>query len=584
MSLIAELKRRNVIRMAGLYLVGAWLLVQVAGTLLPMFEAPAWVARSIVIVLALGFVPALVFSWVFEWTPQGWKRDEEVPRDNAFAPATNRRMDRWITVGLALALAYFGFDRLVLAPKREAALVDAATRAGAAEATAKAHATELEKSIAVLPFENRSGDAAQAYFAEGLTDELTTALARISALKVIARNSAARYKGSDKRPADIARELGVAALVAAASETNLWSESYERDEKDVLTLQSEVARAIAQAISVRLSPVETQRLTGPRTVDPRAFEEYLRGRALWNQRTEAGVREALVHLENATRIAPEFALGYAGVADSHILLGVLGFDPPRERLPLAKAAALRAIELDPGAGEPHASLGDILLHFDWDYVGAEAEHRKAFELAPAFATAFHWGSEVQSAQGDFKGALARLDRARALDPLSMIIRSTHADVLGRLGRREDAVAELRETIRLDPKFPRSRMELVLQLCALGRADAALTEAREVAAMAPEDVAVQSALGLALARAGHGDEARALLKRLDAESERRFVPAVELARIAAGLRERETTLAYLERAVAAREGFLPFIASDDEFSFLRGEPRFVAIEKSIGLSP
>ena len=429
---------------------------------------------------------------------------------------------------------------------------------------------------------------------------MTTALARISALKVIARNSAARYKDSQKRPSQIGRELGVAtlvtgsvlraggrvrytaALVSADTERNLWAESYERGERDILTLQSEVARAIAKAIAVQLSPAESARLTDTRTVDPRAFDEYLMGRALWNQRTEQSVRAALEHFERSTRIAPDFALGYAGVADSHVILGVYGYDAPRSAMPLARKAALRAMRLDPGAGEPHASLGDILLHYDWDWAASEREHEQAIALSPAFATAYLWGSEAQVLNGDLTGALSRLQRARSLDPLSMNIRSTYAATLGLLGRREQAVAELREAIALDPAFPRTRRELALQLLALGRTGEALAAARSLAQLAPDNLPAQAVLGLCLGRAGQAEEARTLLKRLDTARGGTFTSSLELARIAAGLLDRELTLRYLERAVEAREGFLPFVGGDQEFAFLREDPRFLAIERRIGI--
>jgi TolB-like protein/Flp pilus assembly protein TadD len=457
-----------------------------------------------------------------------------------------------------------------------------------------------DKSVAVLPFDNRSGDRAQDFYADGLTDELTTALSRISALKVIARNSAELYKGSGKRPSEIGRDLGVAALVtgsvlraggrvrytaalvAAATERNLWAESYDRDERDVLTLQSEVARAIAKAIAVRLSPGETERLSGTHVVDPRAFDEYLLGRALWNKRTEQSTRAALVHFQNATHIAPDFALGYAGVADSHIILGVHGFEPPRSAIPKAKAAALQAIKLDPDAGEPHASLGDILFHYDWDWAASEREHEKAIDLAPAFATGYQWGSEAQILNGDLAGALARLQRARELDPLSMIIRASLANTLGLLGRREEAAAELRAAIALDPIFPRTRRELALQLLALGRTDEALVEARQLVKVVPDNLPALAVLGLCLGRAGHTDEARALLKQLEGEPGKPFISSLELARIAAGLLDRELTIRYLQRAVGAREGFLPFIGGDDEFAFLHHEPRYLEITRIIGI--
>jgi TolB-like protein/Flp pilus assembly protein TadD len=542
---------------------------------LPRGETPATFCAQIATLLAGGKVPGTAPTHTSPVTP---------------ATSPDLRWKRTALLGVAVVMvALVGAQAWrVLRPKP------------AGHATVPVPATVPEKSVAVLPFENRSGDHGQDFYADGLTDELTTALARISALKVISRNSAARYKGSEKRPSEIGHELGVstlvtgsvlraggrvrynAALVSADTERNLWAESYERSERDVLTLQSEVARAIAKAIAVRFSPEESARLAGTRTVDPRAFDEYLMGRALWNQRTEQGVRAALVRFETATRIAPDFALGYAGVADSHIILGVYGYDPPRSAFPLAKVAAMRSLRLDPGAGEPHASLGDILLHYDWDWVASEREHQKAIALAPAFATAYLWASEAQVLDGDLNGALARLQHAQALDPLSMTIRTTLAATLGLLGRREQAIAELRGAIALDPTFPRARRELALQLLALGRTDEALETARKLGELAPDNLPAVAVLGLCLGRSGHAPEARALLKRLDGESNKPFVSSLELARIAAGLQDRDLTIRYLERAVEAREGFLPFIGGDDEFAFLHRDPRFLAIERMIGI--
>ena len=600
MSLIAELKRRNVIRMAGLYLVGAWLVVQVSSTVLPMYNAPQWLPRSIVILIAVGFIPTLIFSWVFELTPSGIKRDEEVTPEESIAPQTAQRMNRAIIVVLLLALGYFGFDRFVLLPQREAALVGAATRSGAEQATARAREVELDKSIAVLPFDNRSGDTGQDYYADGLTDELTTTLARISALKVIARTSAARFKGSDKSPSTIGRELGVAALVtgsvlraggrvrytaelvSAVTEKTLWADSFERDERDVLTLQSQVAQAIAKAIEVRLSPIEATRLAGSHTVDPRAFDEYLRGRALWSKRSEASVRQALVHFQNSTKIAPDFSLGYAGIADSYIILGVWGFESPGDVFPAAKAAAQHAITLDPTAGEPHASLGDIHFHYDWDWQGSQHEHEQAIQLSPAFATAYQWAAEPLEIEGDYSGAIAMLRHAQELDPLSMVIRAQLGRVLALSGHRDEAIAGLREAIALDPEFLRTRRELVRQLLSANRNDEALLQARQLVALDPKDIPSLSHLGLSLGKSGFFEEARGMLGRLEGESKKHFVSSLERARISAGLGERETTLNYLEKAVADREGNVPYLATDEEFDFLHGDPRYVAILRAIGI--
>jgi len=208
-NFFVELKRRNVIRMAGLYLVGAWLVVQVAGTVLPMFGAPEWLPRTIVVLLAIGFVPAVISSWVFELTPEGLKREEDVSPERSITPQTGRRMDRMIIVALVLALGYFAFDKFVLTPRREAALVSSAS-------PNESKSVINEKSIAVLPFENRSRDPDNAYFADGIQDEILTRLAKIADLKVISRTSTQHYKSAPENLSEIARQLGVAHIVDAS--------------------------------------------------------------------------------------------------------------------------------------------------------------------------------------------------------------------------------------------------------------------------------------------------------------------------------------------------------------------------------
>ena len=343
MSFFAELKRRNVLRAAAFYAASAWLLVQVATQVFPFFHVSEWVVRWIVMAAIIGFPFAMLFSWYYEWTPQGIQRESAIAPDESLTRQTGKKLDRWIIAILGAAVVLLLANTFVLHKD---------TRNANARAVP-------DKSIAVLPFDNRSGDRSQDYFADGLTDELTTTLARISALKVIARASAARYKGTDKSASLIGRELGVATLVtgsvlraggrvrytaelvSASTQTTLWADSYERGERDIFALQAEVASAIAKAIAVRLSPDETTRLASSRPVDPKAFDEYLRGRSLWNQRSEPAVREALIHFQNATRIAPDFALGFAGLADSYIILGVYGYEAPRDAFPAAARTNMR---------------------------------------------------------------------------------------------------------------------------------------------------------------------------------------------------------------------------------------------------
>src|SRR5437764_7090546 len=324
-NFFSELKRRNVVRMAGLYLVGAWLLTQVASTVLPMFGAPDWLPRSIVILLAIGFLPALIFSWVFELTPQGLKRDEDVRPEESIAPQTARRMDRLIIAVLVLALAYFSFDKFVLAPRRAAAPNDSSSAASA-------------KSIAVLPFENLSDDKQNAYFAEGVQDEILTRLAKVADLKVIARTSTKRFQSAPENLADIAKQLGVmnilegsvqksndqvrvnVQLINALTNVHLWAEIYDRKLTDIFAVESDISKTIADTLQAKLTGSEKQMIASQPTTDTTAYELYHKGRSLWEKRSGDNIPKAISFYEQAIARDPNYALAYAGLADAYILL------------------------------------------------------------------------------------------------------------------------------------------------------------------------------------------------------------------------------------------------------------------------
>src|SRR5436190_9564716 len=289
-SFLTKLKRRNVVRMAGLYLVGAWLLVQVAGTVPPMFGAPDWLPRSIVVLLAIGFVPALILSWVFELTPDGLKREAELPPEQSIAPQTARRMDRMIITVLVLALGYFVFDKFALGPRHETALAHTAPWPNEVSTPMVS-----AKSIAVLPFENLSSDKENAYLADGIQDEILTKLASIADLKVISRTSTAKYKSKPEDLKVVSQQLGVAnvvegtvqkasdkirvnvQLIDARADSHLWAKSYDRDAKDVFAVESEVSQEIADALQAKLSPNEANTLAIAPTRDPEAYDLFLKG-------------------------------------------------------------------------------------------------------------------------------------------------------------------------------------------------------------------------------------------------------------------------------------------------------------------
>ena len=398
-SLFAELKRRNVLRMAGLYLVGAWLVVQVAGTVLPMFGAPEWLPRTIVVLLAIGFVPAVIFSWVFELTPQGLKREDDVAPEHSITPQTGRRMDRTIIVVLVLALGYFAFDKFVLTPRREAAPVSSAV-------PNESKSVINAKSIAVLPFENLSEEKANAFFTEGVQDEILTHLARIADLKVISRTSVMQYKsGVPRNLREIGQQLGVAhvvegsvqraankvrvnaQLVDARNDAHLWAQTYDRDLADVFAIQSEIAKAIADQLQAKLSPNEKKAIEQPPTTDLAAFDLYSRAKSLlltnFSATGEKDVRKAIELLDEAVKRDPSFFDAYCQLAYAHELLyAVWGSDHTPARLALAEAAVQAATRLRPDAAETHLARAAYLYRGLRDYAGALAELEIARRALP----------------------------------------------------------------------------------------------------------------------------------------------------------------------------------------------------------
>ncbi len=368
-NFFAELKRRNVVRMAGLYLVGAWLIVQVAGTILPMFGAPDWLPRTIVILLVIGFVPALIFSWVFELTPQGLKRDEEVPLEQSIAPQTGRRMDRMIIAVLVLALGYFAVDKFVLSPRRDFAL-----------SPNEHQPTVNAKSIAVLPFENLSSDKDNAYFAEGIQDEILTRLAKVGALKVISRTSTAHYASSPQNLPEIARQLGVAnilegsvqkaanavhinvQLIRAATDEHLWAESYNRELQNIFSVEGEVAGAIADQLKAKITGSEKESLKARPTSNPQAYDAYLHGLAFEGRADPLvpNIRNSIAAFDEATRLDPDFAVAWAHLTRQQSFLFNARDQTPQRR-DEAHAALEKAMKLAPRS--PETQLAEGFYHY-----------------------------------------------------------------------------------------------------------------------------------------------------------------------------------------------------------------------------
>jgi TolB-like protein len=367
-SFLHELKRRNVIRMAGLYLVGAWLTVQVASTLLPMFGAPDWLPRTIVLVLAIGFVPALLFSWIYELTPEGLKRDAEVPPEASIGKQTAQRMEHLLVVLLLLAVAYFVVDKFVLVPKRAAAAPATVAARPATSVASSENLSAPRKSIAVLPFENLSENKENGYFADGVQDQILTGLAKIGDLKVISRTSTQKYASRPENLSQIAKELGVAhilegsvqragnrvlinvQLIDAATDSHLWAESYDRTLEDVFAVQGEVAKKIAEQLAATLSRGELNAISARPTEVPDAYDAYLKARAYATRvvQTREQADRLLEAYREAVRLDPKFAIAWADLARELFRMSWVGLDPSGKLQAEGEQALRTAAELAPG--------------------------------------------------------------------------------------------------------------------------------------------------------------------------------------------------------------------------------------------
>ena len=435
MTFLDELKRRNVIRMAGLYLVGAWLATQVASTLLPVFEAPAWAMKAVVGVLAAGFIPAMVFAWVFELTPDGLKRDAEVPPEHSIGPQTARRMERMFLLLLALALGFFAFDKFVLAPQREAALVAATTETVKAEASNGSKAIS-EKSIAVLPFVNMSADKDNEYFSDGIAEEILNALAQVQDLKVAGRTSSFQFKGKNEDLTTIGETLGVAhvlegsvrkqgdkvritaQLIRAKDGYHQWSETFDGDLQDVFALQERIAQAIARKLQVTLSGQQAQRLVDAGTQNPDAYQLYLQASSIFDHRDGAHMLEAVQQLEQAIALDPGYARAYSRLAAVHGILPTYVPGRYANRETQVRRKARRAIELDPRLAEPWAAMGmTSSLSGSISLIESRKYFEKALQLDPDDITSNFWFGLALVRSGYNRAGVERIEHALAVDPL-----------------------------------------------------------------------------------------------------------------------------------------------------------------------
>jgi len=462
------------------------------------------------------------------------------------------------------------------------------------------HPSSVIHSLAVLPLESLSNDASQDYFADGMTDELISDLGQISTLRVISRTSVMVYKRARKPLPQIARELDVdavvegtvlrsgdrvritAQLIEASTDKHLWSQSYEGELRDTLTLQNKVARAIADQIRINLNPQEQAALNRVTVVNQDAYEPYLKGRYFWNKRTPDGLSKAIDYFNEAIERKPDYAEAYAGLADSYALAGdwKYGLLAPRGAYPKAKAAATKAIMLDGTLGEAHISLAFCLDNFDWDWESAGKEFTRGIELSPGYATGHEWYGWHLAALGRHGEAVAEVEKAASLDPLSPSIGADLAEELLVAHRFDEAIKQSRNTVILDPFFAPAHYVLGQALVQKHNYTEAIAELQKAIELSPGSTAFIANLAYAYAVSGMRDEAVKILNDLKNRSPQAFSNAPEIAMVYVGLGEKDQAMAWLEKGYAER--FSPWVLMRPCFDPLRSDPAFQDLIRRIGL--
>jgi TolB-like protein/Flp pilus assembly protein TadD len=453
-----------------------------------------------------------------------------------------------------------------------------------------------------LPLENLSKDPEQEYFADGMTDQLITNLAQVSALRVISRTSAMQYKGTKKSLSEIARELHVdavvegtvihagdrvrisAQLIEASSDHHLWAASYERDLRNVLSMQDEVTRAIVSEVRVKLTAQEQARLVNTHPINPDAFQLYLKGRYYWYKLNPEALQKATAYYQRALDEDPAYALAYAGLADSYNSLAFFTVFPPREVMPKAKAAAVKALELDDNLAEAHVSLGWAGFTYDLDWPAAGKHLERATVLNPAYPLAHSYYSLYLGALGRSEEGLTEAKRALDLDPVSPAILHYVVVQLYLARRFDEAIEQCRKTLEFDPSFAPVHGTLGHAYAAKGMYREALAEYEKSSALSGGSPLSTAFVGYAHARLGQRSDAFRVLDHLRAASKQRYVPALSFAIVYVGLGENEQALLWLEKAYDERTNSLAYLKVQATWDPLRPDPRFADLVRRLGLSP
>jgi TolB-like protein/Flp pilus assembly protein TadD len=615
MSVIDELKRRNVFRVGVAYVIVAWLIAQVTEIALDSFAAPDWVMKTVLFLLIIGFPLALIFAWAFELTPEGIKLDEDVVRSESVTHRTGRKLDFAIIGLLAVGIVYLVVDNYVL---------EKSPSKTAEEFTQDATSPEGKIMLAVLPLDNLSGDPEQEYFSDGLTEELITQLGHLprDRLGVIARTSAMYYKGKDKRIDEIGRELGVdyvlegslrraenrvritAQLIQVSDQTPLWAESFEREFKDIFTLQSEVAQRITRTLALELMPAEQARLPRSRPVNAAAYDAYLKGRY---HETRGDFLRAIEHYEEAIREDPAYALAYAALGHTYAMRMTFGQITVKEGAQKHWEYTRKAAELYPGLAEVEINFADSSFYAEWDWSAGEAGFRRAYESKPSSESVVWHFAGCLKALGRFDEAIGVLERALRLDPYSHQLNSVLVGIFLDSHQYYRAIEQYQKMIEMEPQDAGIQNALGHVFEDLGRFDEAMEAYLKAKSLAgdsadrlqalrdayrasgirgywlkraehlTETAATQevspAAFASFYANAGDKDQALAWVDKLKEAAQREHVSAYNSALFYTRLGETDLAVASLEKAYELHAPLLAYLKVDRRWDPLRDDPRF-----------
>ncbi len=574
-NFFAELKRRNVYKVAIAYAVVAWLLMQVASQIFPFFEIPNWAVRLVVLLLVIGFPVAVILAWAFELTPEGIKRAEDVDLSKSVRRKSGRKLDFFIITVLLLVISILLFQRLH--PNVSPAV-----------------SSSLEKSIAVLPFVDLSQAKDQEYFCDGISEEILDALAKVEGLRVVARTSSFSFKGKNADVSEIAQKLNVqnvlegslrregnriritAQLINARNGFHIWSDTFERELQGVFAVQDEITRSIVDALKIKLAIAPAVRT--PESTE--AYDLYLKGLYYSNKSDEENLRKSLSFFQQALDKDPNFARAWTGIAKAWEQLAD-AYVRPLEAYPKVKEAASKALALDDEDAEAHSYLGEAKLLIDRDVAGAEDEIKRALQLDRNSATAHFFMSWLKLTQGDCGEGAKQIQEAEKLDPLSPMIIDSAAERYVAADRLDDAISAGKRVLQVDPNY----IYFDSTLADAYREKGDLQEAVALYEKAQTLTHFPSAgLAIAYAKMGRLEDARRVLNQRIEKSRQQYVAADSIAAVYVALGDKEEAFRWLERAFDEHSAPMFYLACHPQFRSLRSDPRFADLLRRMGVDP